>query len=61
MIDRDAAIVRFCLYLAAALVNVHALIQRVPSPLPLGQPAHDEAAQVTRPIAGLFNSWSAFC
>jgi uncharacterized MAPEG superfamily protein len=28
MTDRDAAIVRFCLYLAAALVTVRALIQR---------------------------------
>jgi hypothetical protein len=48
--DRNADIVDFFLYLAAALVVVRRLIQR-PQPLPLADPAHHQEAEVI-PIAG---------
>lgn len=40
--DRNATIVDFYLYLAAAFVTVRAIIQR-PQTLPVGHPAHNQA------------------
>ena len=52
MTDRDAAIVGFYLYLAAALRHRARTHPARPPPLPLGHPAHHQATQVTHLLPG---------
>jgi len=59
MTDRNAMIVEFYLYLAAALVVIRQIIQRARKTLPLGHPPRHQAAQVTHLLPGALRPASA--